>query len=232
MAYARSIGLEPHADYAAVEAFFGNVAADACDAEFQFGYQGKPFYIPGPTDSPTEIRRRVDSLRRKLGADGFDLDETEDDLDDFDEDVFEESDDEDEADDVDGGYDPAVAPDPEEWLALDERERIDLALRHHRRAGVSLPNEKAHATFHVVIENQIAMGDELAVRRAVDRLMAEGLDRHEAIHAVASVLAGEINDALKDPEARAFPTDAYSAALERLTAESWRRKFGGDGDED
>ena len=57
-------------------------------------------------------------------------------------------------------------------------------LHYHRRAGIFPPNEQLHATFHVVVENQIALGDELPVRRAVDRLMAEGLDRHQAVHAV------------------------------------------------
>ena len=230
VAYARSLGLEPPADYASAEALFGDVAADACTVEFTFGYQGKPLYVPGPTESPTLVRRRLDRLSRKLGPDGFVFGEFED-L--GEEDLGEEGlDDADEAADGQAGYDPAVAPDPEEWLALDAQERIDLVLRHHRRAGVSAPNDNTHAVLHAIVENQIAMGDEMPVQRAVERLMAEGLDRHEAVHAVGSVLAGQMNDALKDPKAHAFPTDAYSAAIERLTAESWRREFGEADDED
>ena len=79
-------------------------------------------------------------------------------------------------------YDPLEAPEPEEWLAIDEAERIRLALDYHRRARVRLPNEKLHAVLHVVIENQIALGDEIPVQHTAQRLMAEGLDRHEAIH--------------------------------------------------
>jgi hypothetical protein len=30
-------------------------------------------------------------------------------------------------------YDPLKAPDPEEWLALNEQERIELARDYHRR---------------------------------------------------------------------------------------------------
>jgi hypothetical protein len=48
-AYARSLGLEPHGDYAAAESLFGGAAAEACEVEFQFGYEGKPLYIPGPS---------------------------------------------------------------------------------------------------------------------------------------------------------------------------------------
>ena len=33
-------------------------------------------------------------------------------------------------------YDPLEAPEPEEWLAIDEPERIRLALDYHRRARV------------------------------------------------------------------------------------------------
>ena len=80
------------------------------------------------------------------------------------------------------------------------------------------------------------MGDELQARRAVDRLMSEGLDRHEAVHALMSVLVMQMNQALKDPSAHAFPTASYNEAVERLTAESWRREFsdesGGEDEDD
>jgi hypothetical protein len=45
-------------------------------------------------------------------------------------------------------YDPLEAPDPEEWLALDEQERIDLARDYHRRARIRVPNAKVHAMLH------------------------------------------------------------------------------------
>jgi hypothetical protein len=57
-------------------------------------------------------------------------------------------------------YDPIKAPTPEEWLALDEQERIILAEDYHRRARIRLPNATLHATMHAVVENQIALGDE------------------------------------------------------------------------
>ena len=231
VAYARSLGLEPPADYAAIEPLFGDVAADACEVQFQFGFQGKPIYVPGPSESPTQIRRRVDQLRRRLGADGFDFDRIEDVLDalegDEDDDV-----EEDEHFDIEGAYDPAVAPDPERWLALPEEERLDRVSAYHRRADVFPPSEEMHASIHVTIENQIALGDELPVRRAVDRLMAEGLDRHQAIHAVGSLLSSQLFEAMRDPEARAISQEAYNAAVEQLTVDSWRREFEDEDGED
>src|SRR5439155_21707934 len=86
-------------------------------------------------------------------------------------------------------YDPQHAPDPEAWLALDEAERTELVFQYHLRARVRLPNARLHATIHVVVENQVALGDEIPVRRTLERLRAEGLDRHDAVHAACSVLA-------------------------------------------
>lgn len=61
--------------------------------------------------------------------------------------------------------------------------------------------------------------------------MAEGLDRHEAIHAVGSVLAGHMNDLMRklksgeylDANSGEDPNVDYFAQLETLTAEDWLR---------
>jgi hypothetical protein len=122
-------------------------------------------------------------------------------------------------------YDPAVGPDPTEWLALDESERITLAEEYHREAGESAPNPRLHATFHNIVETQIAMGDELPVRRTLVRLMKEGLDRHDAIHAIAAELAETMYDVVNEAEKRGDdPNRIYFSALERLTARRWRKK--------
>lgn len=72
--WSQSIGLAPHRDFAVVEPLFGEVRADASNAVFSFGCDGKPLYIPGPSESPSVVRRRIEHLRRVLGDDGFDLD--------------------------------------------------------------------------------------------------------------------------------------------------------------
>jgi hypothetical protein len=120
-------------------------------------------------------------------------------------------------------YDPLKAPDPQEWLALDEQERIAFAREYHRRARIRVPNETAHATAHAVVESQIAHGDETPARRTAARLMNEGLDRHEAVHAIGMVLFEFMFDLMNAPESPADPNAPYFAALERLTAEEWRR---------
>ena len=92
-------------------------------------------------------------------------------------------------------YDPLNAPDPDEWQSMDEDERITLVMEHHRESGVELPNEQLHAVVHVVVENQIALGDEMSAQATLERLMREGLDRHDAIHAVGSVLVDFVQGA-------------------------------------
>lgn len=120
-------------------------------------------------------------------------------------------------------YDPKVRPDPDAWLQLDEAERIEAVLRHHRRAGIRTGSLKAHAAFHTIVENQIAEGLR-STCEAVDRLQREGLDRHDAIHAVGSVLAGHLHGSLASK--REFDQREYDEELDSLTAEAWLR----DGD--
>jgi hypothetical protein len=72
-AWSQSIGFPPHHDFAAVERIFGDVSADASEVDFQFGNDGKPLYIPGPFDSASLIRRRIEQLQKRLGDDGFEF---------------------------------------------------------------------------------------------------------------------------------------------------------------
>jgi hypothetical protein len=70
-AWSQSIGFGPHRDFVVVEPMFGDVSADASDAVFRFGRDGKPVYIPGPYDTAPLIRRRIEQLQKHLGDDGF-----------------------------------------------------------------------------------------------------------------------------------------------------------------
>ena len=123
-------------------------------------------------------------------------------------------------------YDPLEVPAPEEWLDINEAERLRLVEGYHCHARVRLPNSVAHATLHVIVENQAALGDEIPVHRTLDRLMKEGIDRHEAIHAVASVLAEHMSDLARNPPPQADPNARYFAALETLTVDTWRQTYG------
>ena len=90
-------------------------------------------------------------------------------------------------------YNPERGPEPESWLELDEQERIFLIETYHRVARIKLPNMTAHAALHAIVENQIALNLEPVVR-AMHRLRKEGLTRHDAVHAIGSVVAEHLFD--------------------------------------
>ena len=120
-------------------------------------------------------------------------------------------------------YNPERTPDPESWLELDEQERIDLVETYHRVARIKLPNVTAHASLHAIVENQIALNLDPVVR-AMHRLGKEGLTRHDAVHAIGSVVAVHLFDSVKtNQNDDAAASARHYAAVERLSAASWCR---------
>lgn len=129
-------------------------------------------------------------------------------------------------------YDALEAPDPKKWLAAEERYRIHLVEEYHQHMRVELPELQLHAALHVIIENQVALGEDVPVR-TLQRLQEEGLDRHDSIHAIAMVLIEIIpevldEDCVKTPEFAAL----FYSALESLTAESWLHSMDDEDDEE
>ncbi len=120
-------------------------------------------------------------------------------------------------------YDPLHAPSSAEWLALDEQKRINLVLAYHQRMRVKLPNAMLHATIHTIVENQNAMGDATIVKDTLKRLQREGLNRHEAVHAVGSVFIEQLWGAMKGINPKGEVNRNYDEALRKLTAKSWLR---------
>jgi hypothetical protein len=116
-------------------------------------------------------------------------------------------------------YDPKIAPDPHGWLALAEADRLDAILRYHERIRFRAGSLQLHAIVHVTVETQIAEGVP-AVVNTMERLMAEGLGRHDALHAVGSVLAAQMFDIVNAN--RPHDPEAYARKLDLLTAAGWR----------
>ena len=115
-------------------------------------------------------------------------------------------------------YDPHLEPVDTEWLGIPEADRIDMVADYHRRHRVPLPNRQVHATIHVVVENQIALGEQVVIS-ALQRLQGEGLDRHDAIHAIGMVLSEHFYNVLRaDGEPKPDAHAPYSERLKRLTA--------------
>lgn len=126
-------------------------------------------------------------------------------------------------------YDPERAPDPARWLAEHEEQLISIIKRYHRRERIEHGRARLHAIIHMVVENQAAMGDELPVAEAIQRLMGEGLSRHEAIHAVGSVLASHLSETLRS---EVPDNEAYNREVRTLTKERWYAEYGAEAEED
>ena len=113
-------------------------------------------------------------------------------------------------------YDPNQDPPAEEWLALDELERISLCEEYHRRHRIRTPNAQRHAVVHAIVENQLALAEPVVVA-TLARLRSEGLDRHGAIHAIGSVLSDHLDSLLRDPQSPDQSNERYHEELRRLS---------------
>jgi hypothetical protein len=99
---------------------------------------------------------------------------------------------------------------------------MQLVTRYHRRQRIRLPNETIHAVMHVIVENQVALGDSFPAKAVLIRLMKEGLDRHEAIHAIGSVLSEKLFAVMSGEEVKGDINADYVEQLKSMSAESWR----------
>ena len=93
---------------------------------------------------------------------------------------------------------------------------------YHAATRVELPNAFLHATFHVVVETQLACADPPEVVQTMARLRRQGLDRHDALHAIGSELARMMHSVARDPTDTPDATRAYVGGLKKMTAAKWR----------
>jgi len=127
-------------------------------------------------------------------------------------------------------YDALKRPGPQQWLDADESERFEAVVHFHRKEPDELPNERVHASIHVVVENQFALEDETPVAAAIQRLMSEGLDRHDAVHAVGAVLSKYLWSILRDSSESVADnwSEEYFDEVREMTAQIWYEEFGDD----
>ncbi len=129
-------------------------------------------------------------------------------------------------------YDPDRSVDPKEWMDLDEDRRIHLIRQYHRRRRLKLPNANLHAVIHCIVESQVALGEELPAQKTLARLLEEGLNRHDAIHAMGSVLADHLFNLMKTKSRGPDVQAEYNRKLEELTAEQWLDYFSKEAEDD
>lgn len=108
----------------------------------------------------------------------------------------------------------------------DEAIHTRVVEEHARRPHPHLEPDamRAHLLIHELVEKQLAERDPPEVATALHRLLADGLDRHEAVHAIGTTVAGEAFQMLR--EGRVLDRDKYVRALDQLTAERFRRSMG------
>jgi hypothetical protein len=71
--YARGLGFEPHEDYRKAKKIFVQIDSSECPRDFDYGRNGKPFYVPGPKDTLAFQRRVFRTLVRTCGRGNFDF---------------------------------------------------------------------------------------------------------------------------------------------------------------
>lgn len=122
-------------------------------------------------------------------------------------------------------YNPLVEPNKEEWLALSECDRIDSVKEFHENSNDDEFEEEAalsiHSTLHVIVENQLAMGVAL-ISETIAKLTRQGLDRHEAIHAIGAIISEDIFDVMRG-EKTEFSPIRYRKKLDKITAKRWKK---------
>ncbi len=118
-------------------------------------------------------------------------------------------------------YAASETPDPKEWLSLDEGERLELVTTYvyKHEKHIEEPAKRLHAGLHVIVENQLALGSE-PTPETFSRLIRQGLDRHEAIHAIGAVISEDVFNIMQGNEHQEIK---YQERLKKLTAKRWKK---------
>ena len=113
-------------------------------------------------------------------------------------------------------YDPAKSPNRNQWLAMEEPDRINLVRQYHETTSDSIENPTAHYGLNVTVETQIALDTPL-VRQALGRLRKQGLSRHDGIHAIGNVVAKHMQNLIRSQyDPARDPNDYYGEMLSEL----------------
>lgn len=65
--YAQALGIPPHPDYRHARMLLAGIDASQCPDIFEFGHEGKPYYIQGPHDSPEKVRSIMHRIKMANG---------------------------------------------------------------------------------------------------------------------------------------------------------------------
>ena len=112
-------------------------------------------------------------------------------------------------------YDPAEPIDAEEWLSIDEDERLHaVQVWVSDLTGAGIEDCVLTAVPILVVENQVAMGNPPVTRATLERLLDAGIDRRTAIRVMGEIMLDSLDAAVSgnpDPV-----TDTFTRAFEEL----------------
>ncbi len=112
-------------------------------------------------------------------------------------------------------YDPAAPIDAEQWLALDEGERLyAIQCWLAELTGSEIEDCVLEAVPMLAVENQIAMGDPPVTRATLERLLQGGIDRVAAIQVMSDVMADSL--AATVTQDRPYDSHAYARAMKQI----------------
>ncbi len=95
----------------------------------------------------------------------------------------------------------------------------------HPPPGLDEKGLKVHVLLHALVERQLERKEPPEIVHALMRLQGRGESRHEAIHAIAAVMAEEAIQMLRDK--RPLDHSRYIEALRRLGARQQNKKKSG-----
>ncbi len=118
-------------------------------------------------------------------------------------------------------YNPNKPVNSENWLALDETTRIEVVHEFHLGLDLEMTedNLQLHSSIHVIVENQLAMDVDF-IPETIAKLIRQGLNRHESIHAIGAIISEDLFDVMKG-DSEEFSAKKYRRKLEKLTAKRW-----------
>lgn len=88
--------------------------------------------------------------------------------------------------------------------------------------GITI-NAALHIAMHEIVANQLWANDPPEMWETAERVLAAGYERHEVLHMLASVVSGEVFDALRNRTRHEI--ERLRAALAELP-ESWEQQRG------
>ena len=120
-------------------------------------------------------------------------------------------------------YNPLFEQDKEEWLGASELDRLVAVREFHERSGEEFEEGAlmVHSSIHVIVENQLAEGVDL-IPETVAKLIRQGLNRHEAIHAIGAIISEDIYNIVRGKDIE-FSPKKYRKKLEKITAKRWSK---------